>query len=323
MASFGDFAGQYRAEARAIPEQYNAMLRLRAALEEQALQKPLIEAQTRTAQFNADMAPQLAMANMRKMQADEARGNDELALKRQELAQKAPTEAWSEPYEANGALVQRNKLTGEVRQAVARAPERATPAPSVKDIVDPTDNTKMISVDTRVYRGGGMGSPGVIGMAGREPTSAKREEKASEGRDLLTKELDNIREDFKVLNESTAIPSSERSGIENAVSWVQSSTPGQIVGRVLGTKEQDARNRIQSARLRVMNAVKNATGMSAQQMNSNVELQTWLKSLGDVSNSYESNMGILDAIEGAYSNKSGKSPKPSGTGGVKFLGFEP
>ena len=42
-------------------------------------------------------------------------------------------------------------------------------APTVTQIVDPTNPTQMISVDARRYQGGGVGSPGVIGVGGKEP----------------------------------------------------------------------------------------------------------------------------------------------------------
>jgi len=139
-------------------------------------------------------------------------------------------------------------------------------------------------------------------------------EKVAEGKQLLSTELDNLREDYKTLNESRAIPSSERGTASNVASWMQSSGAGQLLGRMGGTKEQDARNRIQSARLRVMNAIKNATGMSAQQLNSNVELQTWLSALTDPSKSYESNIGIIDAIDTVFV-RGGQAPKGQRAGG--------
>lgn len=193
--------------------------------------------------------------------------------------------------------------------AAARQP-RAEPAPSVTQIVDPLKPDQMLSIDTRVfneakYRAGDRS--GVIGVSGKEPTAAKREEKAAEGKDLLKSELDNLREHYRVLNDARAIPSSDRGLLSNVASSIQASAPGQIAGRVTGTKEQDARNQIQSSRLRVMNAIKNATGMSAQQMNSNVELKTWLDSLTDPSKTYESNIGIINAIEDAFVKGKGKT----------------
>ena len=189
-------------------------------------------------------------------------------------------------------------------------------APSMTEVVDPKDPSRLLRVDAKRYRGGSIGDIGVLGISGKEPVAAKREEKAAEGKDLLKVELDNLREHYRVLNEARAITSDARGVASNAASWVQSSGAGQLLGRMGGTKEQTARNEIQSSRLRVMNAIKNATGMSAQQLNSNVELKTWLDSLTSFANSYESNIGILDAIEDSFVKGKGKMPSSGKIGGT-------
>ena len=44
------------------------------------------------------------------------------------------------------------------------------PAPvTVTDVIDPDNAGQMIKVDARTYKGGGIGSPGVIGPSGKEP----------------------------------------------------------------------------------------------------------------------------------------------------------
>ena len=61
-----------------------------------------------------------------------------------------------------------------LRMAAANRPPaqpRPEPAPSIAQIVNPANPNEMISIDTRVYRGGGMGSPGVIGLSGGIPAS--------------------------------------------------------------------------------------------------------------------------------------------------------
>lgn len=52
-----------------------------------------------------------------------------------------------------------------IRIATAsRAPTQPV-APTLTTIVDPTDPSKVITIDARSYKGGGLGSPGVIGIA--------------------------------------------------------------------------------------------------------------------------------------------------------------
>ena len=175
-------------------------------------------------------------------------------------------------------------------------------APTITQIVDPTDATKMITIDARRYTGGGAGSPGVIGVSGKEPTAALRENKIESGKSLLADEISNLRAALNTLNAARAIPSTERGALSNISSSLASSGVGQIAGRIVGTEAQTERDVISSSKLRLVNAIKQATGMSAQQLNSNVELQTMLKSLSDPSQSIEANIRNLDNIEKSYVN---------------------
>ena len=175
-------------------------------------------------------------------------------------------------------------------------------APTITQIVDPTDTTKMITIDARRYTGGGAGSPGVIGVSGKEPTAALRENKIESGKSLLADEISNLRAALNTLNAARAIPSTERGALSNISSSLASSGVGQIAGRIVGTEAQTERDVISSSKLRLVNAIKQATGMSAQQLNSNVELQTMLKSLSDPSQSIEANIRNLDNIEKSYVN---------------------
>lgn len=100
----------------------------------------------------------------------------------QQTTQQAEDRGWGDPYEQGGAMVQKNSITGQVRQVVARpAQTRITnnnpPAVTTARVVDPTDPSRMIEVDARTYRGGSLGSPGVIGVSGRESDPQKREGK--------------------------------------------------------------------------------------------------------------------------------------------------
>lgn len=220
---------------------------------------------------------------------------------------------WSDPYQMGGAWVQRNELTGQIRQSVGREPQVRVynqPAPTLTEIVDPNDPNRMIRVVVP------RGATGTVGVSGKEPTVAKREEKEAQGKELLKSELENLRGDFDLLYKQGAIPSSEGGALANIGAWTRGTTVGQIGGRMIGTREQDSRNRIQSARLRLLNGIKNATGMSAQQLNSNAELQTWLDSLTSLTGSYESNTGIIDAIERAFLKQASNPAAPRGQPGL-------
>jgi hypothetical protein len=129
------------------------------------------------------------------------------------------------------------KLKEAGRPPAAPRPE---PAPSITTIIDPTDPTKMIAIDARVYKGGGVGSPGVIGVGGKEPGAALREGKSESGKTQLADDLDNLRSSFTRLNEMRAIPSIERNVASNLMSAAGASGIGQALGKAGGSPEQVA-----------------------------------------------------------------------------------
>jgi len=202
-------------------------------------------------------------------------------------------------------------------------------APTITTIVDPTNPNQMITIDARRYQGGGANSPGVIGVAGKEPSAALRTNKTEAGKTQLADDLDNLRASFEALDKMRSIPSTERNVLSNVASGIAATGVGQKAGQLFGTEAQVERDVINSARSRLVNSIKNATGMSAQQLNSNVELQTMLKSISDPGQSVQAALRIIDDIENAYVKGDGMLPKRNkpdaaaqGTGGFKYLGKE-
>jgi hypothetical protein len=202
------------------------------------------------------------------------------------------------------------------RAAAMRPPAapRAEPAPTITQIVDPTNPNQMIAIDAKRYQGGGAGSPGVIGVSGKEPGAALRTNKAEAGKTQLADDLENLRASFLVLDKIRAIPSTERNPLSNLASFTAASGVGQIAGRAFSTEAQVEREVINSARTRLVNSIKNATGMSAQQLNSNVELQTMLKSISDPAQPVQAALRIIEDIENAYVKGAGM-PKKNAPGG--------
>jgi hypothetical protein len=173
-------------------------------------------------------------------------------------------------------------------------------APTITQIVDPSDPNKMITIDARRYQGGGAGSPGVIGVSGKEPSAALRENKAEAGKTQLQNIIEDVRAHYDQLNQAGDIPSTQRGALSNIASSTQSSALGQFGGRVIGTESQRARENIKSSRLMLLNALKQATGKSAQELNSNVELKTNLDALSDPTQGYEAAIDILNKLEDVY-----------------------
>ena len=201
------------------------------------------------------------------------------------------------------------------KMLLAMRPQKDEPAPTITTITDPTDPTKMIAINARIYRGGGNGAPGVIGVSGKEPSAALREDKVKKGQDQALGILDDMRAAYDNLDRMKAIPSTERGTLSNVTAGIAATGIGQLGGRMLGTKEQVERDVIKSSRLQLLNAIKQSTGMSAQQLNSNMELKSWLDAITDPSQSKESADRILDNIEkfiassGKHSERTPKEEK--------------
>jgi hypothetical protein len=198
----------------------------------------------------------------------------------------------------------------------------APPAPVYKDIVNPNNDKQMITINVNEYKGGGVGAkgeraPGVLGVAGKEPTAALREQKTIGAEEALKGELDNLRFAYGKLNEAEAIPSTARSGISNLGASTQASDTGQFLGKVFGTTEQSLRDNIKSSNLRLLQSIKNATGMSAQELNSNMELKTWIDSLTNPKTAYETNIKNIDNIENFVKKRANR---PASGGGAPATG---
>jgi hypothetical protein len=113
---------------------------------------------------------------------------------------------------------------------------------------------------------------------------------------LLTK----IRNAYETLNKAEAIPSSARGAGANVMDYLATTGAGREVQRAFGTKANTSLNEITGSRKLLATAIKNATGMSAQEMNSNVELQLTLDALTDPTQGYESAISQLDTISELY-----------------------
>lgn len=84
----------------------------------------------------------------------------ELAAKLKGLVPEAP-EQWSEPYQLGGATVQKNSVTGQIRQAVPRESQAVAAPPAVTPVTiqDPNDPTgaATVVIDARTNRTLGKG----------------------------------------------------------------------------------------------------------------------------------------------------------------------
>jgi hypothetical protein len=144
------------------------------------------------------------------------------------------------------------------------------------------------------------------------PVATKQGDAATKKEEGVTQAiniLDSLGDAYSELDRMKAIPSQQRGALSNVLSSVAASQMGQLAGRATGTEAQTQRDIASSSRLQLLNAVKNATNMSSQQLNSNVEFTTWLNSLTDPARGIETNKTILENMRkfvhsgGTYSAK--------------------
>jgi hypothetical protein len=152
---------------------------------------------------------------------------------------------------------------------------------------------------------------GAQAQAQADVRAAEDERKRQRGRESIESVLRDMVTSYRRLDELGGIPSERRSGLANVPAYLGSTAPGQEVGKALGTQSQTQRNQIQASVRQLLTAIKNATGMSAQEMNSNVELQQLLAAVSSPTQSIESVRGILSSISRQYGLGQLNFPEPA------------
>lgn len=152
---------------------------------------------------------------------------------------------------------------------------------------------------------------GAQAQAQADVRAAEDERKRQRGRESIESVLGDMVTSYRRLDELGGIPSERRSGLANVPAYLAGTAPGQEVGKALATQSQTQRNQIQASVRQLLTAIKNATGMSAQEMNSNVELQQLLAAVSSPTQSIESVRGILSSISRQYGLGQLDFPEPA------------
>lgn len=179
----------------------------------------------------------------------------------------------------------------------------AAPAPTVTMVLDPNDNTRMLSVDAKTYKGGSIGSPGVIGIAGKEPTVGKKQEAKEAAQSNAESTIAQLRQSYDQLDKLGGITSTRNRVGTNIAAGLSSSAAGQFTGRLLGTEAQSERNKIAQTRPLLMTTIMQAMGLSAKQLDSNAELKLWLSAATDPTLDLEANRDALNNLERMLTGK--------------------
>lgn len=199
--------------------------------------------------------------------------------------------------------------------AASLRPPRQEPGPSMTEIVDPKDPTKMLRIDARTFnadrylRGNNLG---VIGTSGKEPGAAKRADQVDAGRETVSNLTTQLKDYYDRLNAGGGIVNQDRGVLANAGARLGSTAIGQTAGQFAGTRNQMIRDSIEQQRPALLNAIKQATGMSAKQMDSNAELKLYLATATDPTKGYQANLDALKMIDKLYgTGLAGGNPTPA------------
>ena len=138
-----------------------------------------------------------------------------------------------------------------------------------------------------------------VGMTPATPGAEKALEKtviAKEGKESVNRVLGTLHSEYSNLVKSGGITDTRRSTEENIAARTGASGVGQLTGSFTGSEAQSFRDTIEQTRPLLLTAIMKATGLSATQLNSNVELQTYLKTATDPKVSIQSNVKALNNI---------------------------
>jgi len=151
----------------------------------------------------------------------------------------------------------------------------------------------------------------VIPLANPEDT--KKGKETEKGKNLVSDVATQMGNSYLTLQQTGGIKSTQKGAAANIAAASQSSMLGQLGGAALGTPEQAERDFIKSQRPLLVQAIVKATGMSATQINSNVELKNLLDAATDPSKGYETNAKSLNLINKRFGT--GAEVIPVNTGG--------
>lgn len=150
--------------------------------------------------------------------------------------------------------------------------------------------------------------PEVPPMAVEQPLTIGTKAQAK-GQTNVERTIGKMASLYGELDKMDEIPSEKRGALANIGAYAKGTAAGQEIEKARATPAQSRRNELKSLTRALLNDIKSATGMSAQEINSNFELKNMLETLSDPTQSIESVRAILADISARYG--SGKIAAPA------------
>jgi hypothetical protein len=145
-------------------------------------------------------------------------------------------------------------------------------------------------------------------------SSLQKDKTKKQAKEQLSSVVQQLNTSYDALEKGGGITSTQGGMVGNLMARSAASGVGQALGGALGTENQRQRQEIAQTRPLLMNLIKEATGMSAQQMNSNAEMQLYLQAATDPTLTVEANrsaLANLDRLFGLGLAVRPDAPKPS------------
>jgi hypothetical protein len=121
-----------------------------------------------------------------------------------------------------------------------------------------------------------------------------------EGKQRVSENLLKIQDAYEELAAAGGAIKTGAPPLSNIINRAMSTDVGQVVGQSIGTKAQEARNKINNLRPVLIQEIRQATGMSARAMDSNVELKFYLQAATDPTKDIDSNLAAIEYLDKTY-----------------------
>jgi hypothetical protein len=276
---------------------------LAAASQSPAIRQMGMQGIAQMPQMEAQKQERIDARNFRQTEADLARQAraDEAAANRaqrmQELQMRSEDQRLSQ-QERIAAQKENRDLMMQNQREMAKLQASLRPERNVT-VLGP--NGEAITVPQSQSQGLPLYNPQAAGNLQKEKTKGQAKEQLSG----VVQQLNNS---YTALEQGGGITSTAQSGLSNLGARLGSTGLGQAVGGALGTANQRQRQEIEQTRPLLLNLIKDATGMTASQMNSNAEMQLYLKAATDPTLTVEANRSALANLDKMFGLGIAKPP---------------
>ena len=142
------------------------------------------------------------------------------------------------------------------------------------------------------------------------PAAEAKDNARTQARSNVSSVLQKLADYYADMRDAGGSVSTKNDSLSNLSAAVQSTGVGKVAGKIFGTEVASARNKITNSRPLIIAELKNATGLSASQLNSNAELKLYLDAATNPDNDIESNLEALRNIDQMFGTNIGISLRP-------------